>query len=37
MPYKALSDLPDSVPEYLPMHAQKIYWRHLFAVVGSIE
>jgi cation transport regulator len=25
MPYKTLSDLPDSVREHLPMHAQEIY------------
>ena len=25
MPYKTLSERPDSVPEYLPMHAEKIY------------
>ncbi|EGW21474.1 ChaB family protein [Methylobacter tundripaludum] len=25
MPYKALSDLPNSVREHLPKHAQEIY------------
>ena len=26
MPYKSNSDLPDSVKEHLPEHAQDIYW-----------